>query len=381
MNIEPIRECLRCPLSKQKLKKADENTLKALEAKRSASELFRKNGQLFEEKIETGLVTSDQQTFYPIVEGIPQLLAPEGIPLNGDASQSFIDIKLIQYREPYAEMNSYDDISSHHINAGDAESALGGVMRDDIRMDAEGGVYTGTFPEPAEVWLDAKGCLLAQESAYKYLTPLSDTRILQIGGHGSHLIKFLLAGAREAWLVSPMIVELRRAMLLSRRFGFEERFFAVQGIAEELPTQDDFFDRIYSGGCLHHTVMEMTGPEVHRVLKPDGKASFVDPIMTVPYRMFVKPFYSRGIGRVDNAECSPILKEKASAFIKHFNNGSLNGYRTFVHFPLIMATRYLKFDLSIPTIKRIEQIDRAGGNLFPFVRDKFSPIACLCVQK
>lgn len=95
MNIEPIWEFLRCPVSKQRLQKAGENTLQEIEAKRSAGTLFRKNGQQVKAKIEAGLVTSDHETFYPIVEGIPQLLAPEGIPLNGDASQSFIDIQTL----------------------------------------------------------------------------------------------------------------------------------------------------------------------------------------------------------------------------------------------------------------------------------------------
>ncbi len=378
MNSEAILEFLRCPVSKQRLRKAGETVIQALEAERASGTLFRRSGQPVESKIEAGLITSDHGNFYPIVEGIPQLLGPEGISLNGEASLSPIYINMVQYREPYAEMNSYDNISGHHIDAGDAESALGQLIGSDSQVNDRAKT---TFPYPSEVWLDAKGCLLAQEAAYKYLTPLEEARVLQLGGHGSHLIKFLLGGAREAWLVSPMIGELKRAGLLSRRFGLEGRLFTIQGIAEELPIQEGFFDRIYSGGCLHHTVIEMTGPEVCRVLKANGKAAFVDPIMTVPYRMFVTPFYSRGIGRVDDAECSPILKEKASAFIKHFNNGSLNGYRAFVHFPLIMATRYLKLDLSISSIKRIEEMDRTMGKLFPFIRNMFSPIACLCVQK
>ena len=29
-------------------------------------------------------------------------------------------------------------------------------------------------------------------------------RVLQVGGSGSHAVKFLVAGAAEAWLITPM---------------------------------------------------------------------------------------------------------------------------------------------------------------------------------
>lgn len=377
MNFETRIKFLKCPASGQSLHKPSTDLLKAIEARRAAGELFRKKGQMVEQKVDEGLIAEDNKTLYPFIDGIPQLLAPEGISLEND-SISNIDISDLKYREPYAEMSSYDEISGHHVQSGDEESALGGVISSWSEIDNNDKV---TFPEPAELWLDAKGCLLAQEMAYKHLMPISGCRVLQLGGHGSHLIKFLMAGAREAWLVSPMINELKRARFLALEFGFEDRLFVVQGIAEELPVEDDFFDRIYMGGCLHHTQIEMTAPEIHRVLTKGGKASFVDPIMTTPYRLFVKPFYSRGIGRVDHAECTPIRREKAFDFIKHFHHGQLTGYRAFVHFPLIMATRYLKLNLSISLLRQIEEMDRAIGNVFPFLQEALSPISCLCVQK
>lgn len=242
MNINSMLEFLRCPVSRQRVKTAGKNLLREIEKKRLALTLLRKSGQMVNSKSEIRLVTADQETFYPVVEGIPQLLGPEGISLRGIAFQGHMDTSILRHREPYAEMISYDNIAGRHMDAGDEESALGGLDEKDTMTKVMKANYTDTFPEPPQVWLDSKDTLLAQEAAYDYLTPLLGKRVLQVGGHGSHLIKFLLAGEREAWLVSPMVNELRRALSLSRRFGFEDRLFAVQGIAEEIPLLDSFFD-------------------------------------------------------------------------------------------------------------------------------------------
>ncbi len=328
-------------------------------------------------EMEAGLRTEDNKTFYPILGEIPQLLAPEGICIDRD-TQHRISINRIQYKEPYEEMATYDEISSHYLKSDDIDSALGEGISNAF---FENKFDRSTFPEPVGIWLDAKGCATAQEEAYRHLTPLSGMRVLQLGGHGSHLVKFLMAGAREAWLVSPMLGELIRARALCRKFGLEESLVTLQGIAEEIPIQNAFLDRIYSGGCLHHTQIEMAAPEIRRILKPGGKASFVDPVMTLPYRMFIRPFYSQGIGRVDNAKCTPINPNKVDRFLEQFNRSRCFRSRTFVHFPLILATRYLDLNLSIPTIRLFEKVDHQLGRLIPFVRKNFSPIATICVEK
>lgn len=370
-------DILRCPISGQRLTQADDSVLEEIESKRLSGKLFRKSGQRVEKAIQQALVTEDQNTIYPVLEGIPQLLAPEGVFL-GDSSDILIDIHEKQYWEPYAEMKTYDEISDRHIGAETLHGELGEKIKPYSRITK---TEQESFPQPIDLWLDAKGCLMAQEAAYNYLNPLSDNVVLQIGGHGSHLVKFLLAGAREACLVSPIMGELRRARFLSQMFEVEDRFFPVQGIAEELPFRTRLFDRVYSGGCLHHTRLEMSGPEIFRVLKDGGKGSFVDPVLTVPYRMFVRPFYSRGLGRMDHAECTPIPKEQIDRFMALFGDGSVLRSRTFCHFPLIMAIRYLKLGINLKTIRRIEELDSIAGNYLPTMRQHFSPIICLCVEK
>lgn len=134
---ENILQNLLCPLTKQSLHLAEEELCRQLEEKRAQSSIFRKSGRAIQTEITAGLVTEDSETFYPIVHGIPQLLAPEGISIRQDP-QSGLSIEAPQYWEPYEEMTSYDGISSAHLESGEADSALGEITSENMQtLDAE----------------------------------------------------------------------------------------------------------------------------------------------------------------------------------------------------------------------------------------------------
>jgi len=48
--------------------------------------------------------------------------------------------------------------------------------------------------------------------------------------------------------------------------------------AEELKFADDYFDIVCGGAILHHLDLNKALSEIARVLKPDGKAIFVEPL-------------------------------------------------------------------------------------------------------
>ena len=102
---------------------------------------------------------------------------------------------------------------------------------------------------------------------------LSGLRVLEIGsGAGSHSALFSHLGAA---MVSLDLTAERVSATASKLdlLDSEKKDFALQGDAGYLPFPDESFDIVYSNGVLHHTpYIEKTVDEIHRVLKPGGKA-------------------------------------------------------------------------------------------------------------
>ncbi len=95
--------------------------------------------------------------------------------------------------------------------------------------------------------------------------------VLEVGaGMGTDLARFASNGA----VVTDFDLSLGHLALARRNFelrGLSCRF--VYGDAEGLPFPDDTFDVIYSNGVIHHIPnSHRVVDEIHRVLKPGGKA-------------------------------------------------------------------------------------------------------------
>jgi SAM-dependent methyltransferase len=153
-----------------------------------------------------------------------------------------------------------------------------------MRRCGRGWRVGGPFPDPIAVWVDSVGSADTQAVAYRHLAPVDGMRVLQLGGSGSHVIKALLAGAAQGVLLSPSLEEVRLGRALADDVGVGDRFVGVVAIGELMPLLDGSVDRIYGGGCLHHTAVEQSVPELARVLAPGGRAAFVDPRDNAIYR-------------------------------------------------------------------------------------------------
>lgn len=58
-------------------------------------------------------------------------------------------------------------------------------------------------PEPRSLWLAANFECPAEYEALSFVAPMENKTVLQLGGKGTEAVKLMLAGAKEAWLVSP----------------------------------------------------------------------------------------------------------------------------------------------------------------------------------
>jgi uncharacterized protein YbaR (Trm112 family)/SAM-dependent methyltransferase len=367
-------DILVCPLTKRSLQE-----LGLEEAERSISRgeelATRARGQVEPVgRTRRVLIRDDGGCAYPIVDGVPVLLAPEMLMPPGKI-QSF-DLSAPQYAEAYEEMDYY-------CAAGGAAVAVveeGLETADERRttfhelasaLGAPESART-SFPHPRETWIDARFDGAAQWEGYMHLSPVTGKRVLQLGGDGRQAVKFLAAGAKEAIVVSPMLGELSFARALARHAGLADRLLTIAGVAEEIPLQTQTVDIIWAGGCVHHMVTKLALPEIARILRPGGKFASIEP--------WRAPFY--GIGtrvlgkREPDVHCRPMTAARVEPLFSAFDQARVVHHGSLTRYPLIALER-LGYSVKISTAWKINAVDDAICSFIPPLRRIGSSVALL----
>ena len=278
------------------------------------------------------------------------------------------DLLDLRYREAYEEMDHYN-ARGRAASADIATSEYGQIIAPLIKASRE---QIASFPDPRSLWLDAVYDCAAQYDIYRHLAPLAGKTILQIGGAGMHAVKFLLAGAAEAWILSPMLGEIECAQALARMAGVEDRFNCAVGVAEELPFADGTFHGVYSGGCVHHMVTDVALPQIKRILAPGGRFGASDPWRTPLYGIGTRIFGRRE----DNVFCRPLTPERVRPLFLTFRGAEVVHHGAFTRHLLLAASK-VGLPTSLETVFRINTTDDAIARLLPGCRTWGSSVALL----
>ena len=251
------------------------------------------------------LSSGDGRSVYPVIDGFPQLL--EDAALRAPTENRLPPSRLAEVND---EVGMYDGIALSELS--DVESAarrmLGAALLARFRGRSSG-PSLDDFPEPLALWVDSNGSSDTGYEAYRFLAPLGGRVFLQFGGSGSHAIKALLGGARLVALLSPSQGELRLGRAVAAHLGLGDRFIGIRGVGERIPLATESIDRIYGGGCLHHTDIRESVPELSRVLARGGRASFVDPRVNPIYGTWGKLFGGlRFCGAEEDAHDHPLVE-------------------------------------------------------------------------
>ena len=117
---------------------------------------------------------------------------------------------------------------------------------------------------------DAYACSLIDQPAGRLMLDLGC-------GRGAHAVRFAQSGACVVAVdLSGGMVAMTQQRAIAT--GVADRVAVQQMSAESLGFADATFDYIFGHSVLHHIDLAVTRQEVHRVLKPGGRAVFLEPL-------------------------------------------------------------------------------------------------------
>lgn len=122
----------------------------------------------------------------------------------------------------------------------------------------------------------------AQDYAYQLMGTLKGKRILELGG-GMGVNAVILA--REGANVTVIDISEKRVYWMRQlveQLKLQDQIEVLYMSAEQLSFPDNTFDIVYSNAVLIHVDKNIVVQEVLRVLKPGGKAIFVEPLKYHP---------------------------------------------------------------------------------------------------
>jgi SAM-dependent methyltransferase len=152
-------------------------------------------------------------------------------------------------------------------------------------------------PPDEEMWQRDLGRSL--QVTFEWLGDLLGKRVLELGcGPGDYTIMMDRHGAQ----VTAIDIAPTGLPITHQRAQANQVDAAVQVswmAAEKLAFPAETFDWVVGFGLLHHADLVALGPEVRRVLRPDGRALFREPLGVNPLLQFAR-------------ECLPYRKKRRS---------------------------------------------------------------------
>src|SRR5215469_6727863 len=322
----------------------------------------------------SSIATADRAISYPVKDGIPILMGPEAVTEMAPWPR---DVTVPQYDEAYTEMKHYNAVGYKQANEIRENGTANSVIPDLRQLGflaALSPEERGPFPD-SENWYCETIEAGAEMDCYRYIGPVAGKRIIQIGGMGMGAILFLLAGAAESYLLTPMHGEAAVATALAELLGLKDRLHCIVGVAEEAPLIDNYFDVCCVGSCVHHMRTEFAFSEISRILRPGGKFAAIEPWRTPLYAIGIKLFGKRE----PDVHCRPMTKERVAPMYEVFSSATYVQHGAMTRYPAIVAQKVGLF-LSAKTSRKITMLDDAICSFIPLARQMGSGAALLATK-
>jgi ubiquinone/menaquinone biosynthesis C-methylase UbiE len=205
------------------------------------------------------------------------------------------------------------------------------------------------------------------EKMVELIGDMRGKRLLEYGcGEGWTTVDFARRGALvDAFDISEQGVRNTRTRLEADGLGSE--CVIRQMPAENLDYPDDRFDLAVGFAILHHLDVPQALGDLHRVLKPGGRAIFAEPLGTNP----LINFYRRLTPQYRTPDEAPLvlrnIEKQAAAF------------RTFEHHECYLTALAALAMLYVPLLNRAyAPVNRSLWKLDNWIIPKIGPLRSLC---
>ena len=196
------------------------------------------------------------------------------------------------------------------------------------------------------------------EAEAYHLAALGDARnqdILDYGcGTGGTTVKLLERGAR----VTGFDISLAR-LHDARRAAPQAGLLACA--AEALPFPDGAFDAVLGKQILHHLDLTVAIPEIARVLRPGGRAVFLEPLIHNP----ILEGYRRLTPHLRSPTERALSMQQLAWMGSHFSAWSHREFILFSILPVLAATASGRRGALAGWQQRLQRVDRALLNALP----------------
>lgn len=156
------------------------------------------------------------------------------------------------------------------------------------------------------------------EYAYHLLGNVAGKRIIDFGcGSGANTALLANRGA-HVWGVDISEDLIRLAQRRMQVSGRADGAQFIVGSAHDLPFPDGSIDVVFGIAILHHLDLQLVSREVHRVLRPGGRAIFQEPVRNSRVVRFVRsliPYRAPDISPFER----PLTDQELRAFSRPFS--------------------------------------------------------------
>ena len=201
-------------------------------------------------------------------------------------------------------------------------------------------------------------------SGFDYLQMRPGERVLEMGcGEGKQTLELVQRGMA---VVSTDLshVQLCRAQARLRASSPEVKGIFIQANAEALPFARNSFRLLYGKAILHHLDLDLSAQEVIRVLQPDGRATFAEPMARHPLFWLAR----RLTPKLHTRDEHPLTFSQLRHFGASFSQPEFEEY--FLLAPLVYLCRLSGW--GEPAFRRLlphlQRVDRFLFDHLPFLR-------------